>query len=81
MSDTEQITRDVRNLSVKGQEMYDASVAQYNLRISEAWKLVETSLKAAEDGDLTKASLRSLCIFEEDINKNFTKYSMIKEDF
>ena len=81
MSDTEQITRDVRNLSVKGQEMYDASVAQYNLRISEAWKLVETSLKAAEDGDLTKASLWSLCIFEEDINKNFTKYSMIKEDF
>ena len=71
MSDTEQITRDVRNLSVKGQEMYDASVAQYNLRISEAWKLVKTSLKAAEDGDLTKASLRSLCIFEEDINKNF----------
>ena len=81
MSDTEQITRDVRNLSVKAQEMYDASVVQYNLRISEAWKLVETSLKAAEDGDLTKASLRSLCIFEEDINKNFTKYSMIKEDF
>ena len=61
--------------------MYDASVAQYNLRISEAWKLVETSLKAAKDGDLTKASLRSLCIFEEDINKKIWKYSMIKEDF
>ena len=38
-------------------------------------------MKAAEDGDLTKASLRLLCIFEEDINKSFTKYSMIKEDF
>ena len=38
-------------------------------------------MKAAEDGDLNKASLRSLCILEEDINKSFTKYSMIKEDF
>ncbi|XP_062592960.1 uncharacterized protein LOC134254474 [Saccostrea cucullata] len=80
MSNTGKL-RDVRDLSEKGHEMYETSVEHFSSRIEEAWKFVEISLQSADDNQLTKSNLQSLCVLEESINKNFTKYSMIKEDF
>lgn len=57
--------------------MYDISVLQYSSRMSKAWKLEDASLKS--DEDILKTT--TPCPLQEDINKNFTKYGVIKEGF